>query len=155
MPGGYGLVISQGQRSRYAWAIYLLWPTAIAPFARPLESRPRRRFTYGNVIWFLQFRPAPSSLRPPLDGGDSVFYILILGQDTLLKILHIGALPRRCRPQVTRIGTNGALHSRSAIPRRFNRGFASSRQFRLPSTELAKALEFVNVKLLGYDFAMY
>ena len=39
----------------------------------------------------------------------------------------IGALPQWCRPQVTRIiGTQGVFHSRSAIPRRFNRGFTSS-----------------------------
>ena len=31
-------------------------------------------------------------------------------------VMNIGALPRRCRPKVTRIGTNGLLHSRSAMP---------------------------------------
>ena len=35
--------------------------------------------------------------------------------------MNIRALPRRWRPQVTRAGTHGALHSRSAIPGRFNR----------------------------------
>ena len=34
-------------------------------------------------------------------------------------ILNIGALPRRCRPQVTRIDTPSALHSRSSMPWRF------------------------------------
>ena len=66
----------------------------------------------------------------------------------------MGALPRRCRPKVKRIGTNGALHSRSAIPRRFNRSLTSPRQFRLPSTGLAEALDLENLKLLGYYFAM-
>ena len=38
------------------------------------------------------------------------------------QIMIIGALPRRCRPQVRRIDMNGALHSRNAIPWRLTRG---------------------------------
>ena len=69
--------------------------------------------------------------------------------------MNIGALPRRCRPQLTRICTHGALYSRSAIPLRFNWSLTSSRQYRLPSSGLAKALDmdFENLKPLGYDFA--
>ena len=68
--------------------------------------------------------------------------------------MKIGALPRRCRPQVTQIGTHSAIHSRSAMHWRFNRSLTSSRYFRLPRTGLAKALDLENVKLFGYDFAM-
>ena len=68
--------------------------------------------------------------------------------------INIGALPRRCRPQVTRIGAHGALHSRSALLWRFNRSLAPSRQFRSPSTGLAEALDLGNLKPLGYDFLM-
>ena len=49
---------------------------------------------------------------------------------------------------------HGALHSQSAIPRRFNHSRALSRQFRLPSTGLAKAMDHENIELIGYDFAM-
>ena len=57
-------------------------------------------------------------------------------------------------PTNERIGTHGALHSRSAMPWRFNRCLTSSWQFRLPSTGLAKAMDPENVMLLGIDFAM-
>ena len=39
-----------------------------------------------------------------------------------INTMNIGALPRRCRPQVKRTDMHGALHSRSAIPRRLTRG---------------------------------
>ena len=55
--------------------------------------------------------------------------------------MFIGALQRRCRPQVTRTCTRSALHSRRTKPRRFNRILTSSQYFRLPSTRLAKALD--------------
>ena len=62
--------------------------------------------------------------------------------------LH-SALPRPCCPQVTRIGTHSALHSRSAIPWRFNRSLTSSGYFRLPSTGLAIALDLECLNLWG------
>ena len=71
-----------------------------------------------------------------------------------ISCLDIGALQRRCRPQVTRIGIYGALHSRRAIPRWFNRSLTSSRYFRLPSTEPVNAPGLENVILLGYNFAV-
>ena len=37
---------------------------------------------------------------------------------------------------------------------RFNRSQTSSRQLRLPSTGLAKALDHENMKTLGFDFAV-
>ena len=40
--------------------------------------------------------------------------------------LNIGALPRRCRPQVTHIDMHGALYSRSAKPRRLTRGLITA-----------------------------
>ena len=64
------------------------------------------------------------------------------------------ALPRRRRPRVARIGTQSALHPRSAIPRQFDWSLASSWYLRLTSTGLATALDLENVKLLGYDFAV-
>ena len=64
-------------------------------------------------------------------------------------VTNIGALPRRCRPQDKRIGTHGALHSRSAIPRQFNRSLASCRYFRSPSTGFDKALDLKNANLFG------
>ena len=52
----------------------------------------------------------------------------IIGQHlSITSDRDIGALPRRCRPQDTRIGTHGALRFRGAIPRRFNRNSVSSR----------------------------
>ena len=39
--------------------------------------------------------------------------------------MNIGALPRRCRPKVTRIGTYCLLHSRSAMPWRLTRDLIS------------------------------
>ena len=39
--------------------------------------------------------------------------------------MKIGALPLRCRSQVTRIGMHGALHFRSAVPWRLTRGLVS------------------------------
>ena len=42
-----------------------------------------------------------------------------------VRTMNIGALPRQCRPQVTRIGMHVTLHSRSAIPWRLTRDFIS------------------------------
>ena len=43
----------------------------------------------------------------------------------LTLIMNIGALPRWCHPKVTRIGTHGLLHSRSAMPWRLTRDLIS------------------------------
>ena len=79
---------------------------------------------------------------------------LLLPFELLVETTAIGSLPRRCRPQVTRTGSHSALHSQSATRRRLNRSLTSSRQFRLPSTGLARALDLGNAKFLGYDFAV-
>ena len=42
-----------------------------------------------------------------------------------IAVMNIGALPRRCHPKVTRIGTHGLLHSRSAMPWRLTRDLIS------------------------------
>ena len=71
-----------------------------------------------------------------------------------IELMNIRALTRRFCPQVKRIGKHTALHSRSAIPWRFNRSKTSTRHFRLPSTGLIEALDLGNVELFEYDFAV-
>jgi len=67
--------------------------------AKAFDSMPR------DVLWAV-----------PTEMGVSSHLIFVIQR------INIGALPRRCRPQVTRIDMHGALHSRSAIPWRLTRG---------------------------------
>ena len=52
-------------------------------------------------------------------------FIRLVGCNLMSSLMNIGALPRRCRPKVTRIGTHGLLHSRSAMPWRLTRDLIS------------------------------
>ena len=62
----------------------------------------------------------------PVEGSPYMLLNLLYYSLYLKLLFNIGALPRRCRPHVTRIGTQGALSSRSAMPWRLNRGLAIS-----------------------------
>ena len=135
-----------GEASDKSKVVFLLWGALIQ--RGRLVFRGARDFCCSRVLNGYPGGPK-SVLLGDLAGylGSGKRASLLQRRRELNQVMYIGALPRRCCPQVTRIGMRGALHSRSAIPCRLARDLISVVCVR--SSRLAEALYLNNLKLLS------